>query len=97
MYNVLYCAVLSSGQRIAFYSNTLSAVSRIARVFPPLHEDIVPFLLQLSRVCAAERACTNTTASVDSDYALLQQLVQDTFADIVASTAVLKSEPLQEQ
>ena len=51
------CPVLPSETRPEFFMATLPALTRIARAFPPLCDDIVALLVQVGQICQAQLSC----------------------------------------
>lgn len=97
----LLCALLggvSSTQRIKLFKPVLPALVRISEAFPPLTDDIVNLLMQLSRVCESQASLAShfdahlgkglEIASQESKE--LCELTQQTFSEIL-DKSVLQS------
>lgn len=94
-----FFTALSSAQRIKLFNPVLPALVRISEAFPPLVEDIVQLLIQLSRVCQSQASIASyfdDHLSWESGVSIqeteeLCELAEATFANIISKT-VLKTD-----
>jgi hypothetical protein len=53
--------ILSSEKRALFFVPVLPALVRICKPFPPLHEDAINLLIQISQICLSQLAAKSAT------------------------------------
>lgn len=104
--NLLFALLggISSSQRIKLFKPVLPSLIRISEAFPPLIDDIVNLLMQLSKVCESQASLAShfdahlgkglEIASQDSKE--LCELTKKTFSEIL-DKSVLKSKVYKQQ
>lgn len=92
--NLLYALLsgISSAQRIRLFKPILPALVRISEAFPPLIEDIVQLLSQLTKICQSQASlASHLDANLAEDSKELCDLTQKTFT-LILRKAVLKTD-----
>ncbi|KAB0790954.1 hypothetical protein PPYR_02754 [Photinus pyralis] len=98
--NLLYALLgaISPRQRVRLFKEILPALTQISEAFPPLAEDIVQFLIQLSRVALSQASLASyfhdhltwDSEINESETREISELAQVVFNDIITRT-VLKT------